>query len=90
MVAAHGTSEMPIWGLAFAKGGPGSSTKRSQHEVRDGAARKELQSHVRPLGAEIAQNGGQLAAVGGGIRESNEQAPDLALSYKSGAIDTAA
>jgi len=33
MVAAHGTSEMPIWGLAFAKGGVGSSTKRSQHEV---------------------------------------------------------
>jgi mono/diheme cytochrome c family protein len=33
MVAAHGTSEMPIWGLAFAKGGPGSSAKRSEHEV---------------------------------------------------------
>lgn len=32
MVAAHGTSEMPIWGLAFAKGKPGVS-KRSQHEV---------------------------------------------------------
>ncbi len=33
MVAAHGTSEMPIWGLAFAKGGLGNSTKRSQYEV---------------------------------------------------------
>jgi mono/diheme cytochrome c family protein len=32
MVAAHGTSEMPIWGLAFAKGRPGVN-KRSQHEI---------------------------------------------------------
>lgn len=33
MVAAHGTSEMPIWGLAFTKGGPTATTKRTQSEV---------------------------------------------------------
>jgi len=33
MVAAHGTSEMPIWGLDFTKGGPTAKTKRSQSEV---------------------------------------------------------
>lgn len=33
MIPAHGTSEMPIWGLAFAKGGPTTSTKRTQGEV---------------------------------------------------------
>lgn len=32
MIAAHGTSEMPIWGLEFTRGGPGVM-KRSQHEV---------------------------------------------------------
>ena len=32
MVAAHGTSEMPIWGLTFTKAGPGA-TKRSQSEI---------------------------------------------------------
>ena len=32
MIAAHGTSEMPIWGLEFTRGGPGVM-KRSPHEV---------------------------------------------------------
>jgi mono/diheme cytochrome c family protein len=32
MIPAHGTSNMPIWGIEFSKGSPGVS-KRSQHEV---------------------------------------------------------
>lgn len=32
MIPAHGTSDMPIWGIEFSKGTPGVS-KRSQHEV---------------------------------------------------------
>jgi mono/diheme cytochrome c family protein len=32
MIPAHGTSEMPIWGLEFSRGTPGL-TKRMQHEV---------------------------------------------------------
>jgi mono/diheme cytochrome c family protein len=32
MIPAHGTSDMPIWGIEFSKGTPGVS-KRPQHEV---------------------------------------------------------
>jgi len=55
----------------------------------DGAARKELQSHVRPTRAEVVQDGGQFPAVGRGVRESNAQAPNLALRNESGPVDTA-
>src|SRR5262249_21280070 len=56
----------------------------------DGAARKELQSHVRPTRAEVVQDRGQFPAVGRGVRESNAQAPDLALSDESGSVDATA
>src|SRR5215813_4681724 len=53
----------------------------------DGAARKELQSHLRPARAEGVQDGGQFPAVGRGVRESNAQAPDLALGDEAGSVD---
>jgi len=35
----------------------------------------------------VVQDGWQFAAVGGGVRESNAQPPDLALSDESGSVD---
>jgi len=52
----------------------------------DRAARKEIQSNVRPSVAEVAQDRGKLAAVCSAIGESDAQASDLALSYEPGSL----
>src|SRR5262245_45222262 len=55
-----------------------------------GAARTELQAHVRPARAEVTQERRQDPTVGRGVGEAHAQAPDLALRDESGAVDALA
>src|SRR5262245_32955131 len=83
-------------GLQFAEVGWSHVDERHVHLLPaelvtgdDGAARIELQPHLRPTGAERTQDGGQFPAVGCGVRESNTQAADRALSNETSSVDAA-